>query len=211
MGATVKVTSSIEDNFEPNIINVSVWIEGKAESKEKAASAYNEAFSNVLNALEKAGVSKENVKTRYFRISPVWKKRRQTELYEYWSSLGFEEPCAEERFDAIWAALVSLGSGISSDFDYDLKDYEGAREHILRRAVDAGRKRAELLSDAAGCNLGAVVHIENGLRGGTDYGLDFAVATSGGSASLGESPVFNHETVSVECEVTLEYELVARA
>lgn len=41
MGATVKVTSSIEDNFEPNIINVSVWIEGKAESKEKAASAYN--------------------------------------------------------------------------------------------------------------------------------------------------------------------------
>lgn len=62
MSATVRVTSSIEDDLEPDVINVSVCIEGEAENKEQAAKAYNVALSSLLDALEEAGVRKEDVK-----------------------------------------------------------------------------------------------------------------------------------------------------
>lgn len=211
MSATVKVTSSIEDDLEPDVINVSVCIEGEAENKEQAAKAYNVALSSLLDALEEAGVRKEDVKSEYFRVFPVWKNQRRMGRYKYDSELSFKQPCTEERLDKVWSALASRGKGISFEFGYGLKDYEGAREAILRRAVDAGRKRAAFLADAAGCDLGNIVHIENDLRGSSYYGRSFSdAATGSGGSVLRESPVFNPESVSVSCEVTLEYELVAR-
>ncbi len=212
MEATVKVISSISDNFEPDIISVTVWIEGEADSKAEAARAYNKSLSSLLSALEKTGVKSEDVKNGSLDIRPIWRKQKKTGRYSYGSDLSFEVPCVEERFDAVWAALIGLGDSVTFDFDYGLKDYEGAREKIIRRTVDAGRKRAAVLADATGCDLGPIVHVENDLRGIACCDSGYAVAesmTASGSAK-DESPVFNPRPVNVSCEVTLEYALVAR-
>lgn len=211
MDATVAVTSSIMGSFDPDIICISMDLTGEAKSKELAAKAYNEALSSLLDALEKMGVKREGVKNGYLRISPVWKNRKGGGPYEYSSTVRFEEPCVKERLDAVWTAISGLGGGISCCFDYDLRDDEGARETILRRAIDAGKKRAALLADAAGCDLGQIIHIDNSLNGNAAYGT---VATGAPGERRGirmdASPVFNPEPVRVSCEVTLEYELVAR-
>lgn len=211
MDATVAVTSSIMGNFDPDIIRISVDLTGEAASKELAAAAYNEALSSLLDALEKMGVKRKGVKNGYLRISPVWKNRKGGGPHEYSSTVRFEEPCMKERLDAVWTAIAGLGGGISCCFDYDLKDNEEARETILRRAIDAGRKRAALLADAAGCDLGQIIHIDNSLQGNAAAGI---VATAAPdkrrSIRMDASPVFNPEPVRVSCEVTLEYELIVR-
>lgn len=209
MGATVKVTSCLEGDFEPDILCVSVELTGQANSKELAAKAYNEALSSLLDALESAGVKREAIRNGYLRISPVWRNRKGGGPHEYGSTLSFEEPCEKERLDAIWTAVIGLGGGISCSFGYDIKDYEGARETILRRAIDAGRKRAALLADAAGCDLGPIVHIDNSLRGSAVCGVACAPVEDR-NVRMDDSPIFNPRPVSVSCEVTLEYGLLAR-
>lgn len=221
MSATVKVNSSLSDDIAPDVINVSIAIEGVGNTKQDAIKEYNSRHDALLGSLVAAGVREEEITTSRLWLSSEWratsyrgkKTRRRTGRYEFAASVECSIPCEEGIYEKVWEAILALDfSGISTDLEYDLKDYEGARETIMRRAVAAGRKRAALLADAAGCDLGQVVHIENALRGNSYYDRDFA--TGGGATGNVpdelEVPTFSPSPVHVDCEITLEYELVPR-
>lgn len=218
MNATVKVGSSLSEEFDPDIINISISIEGVGDDKQGAVKEYNARYDALVGGLAAAGVPKEEITTSYLYLSPEWKDnyykktRQRTGRYEFSATMNFSIPCDEDFYERIWGAIIALDlKGISTDLDYGLKDYEGAREKIIRRAVEAGKRRATLLADATGCDLGQVVHIENDLRGNSCYGRDFAAGSApAGGPDESEAPVFNPSPVDVSCEVTLEYALVAR-
>lgn len=216
MQRTVKVDSSASEQFEPDVIEVSLYLSGTGPTKQASVRAYNEELAAVTDGAVAAGVPRDAIRTRYARLAPEWVedertgRYRRSGEYEFSATVVFRIPCEEEAYGRVWEMVMGLGFSVSADFDYDLGDYEVAREKILRRAIDAGRRRAEFLADAVGCDLGGVLTVENGLRQEADgyYG-----SIAGGSVSRPnepEAPVFDPEKVDVSCSVSLEYELVPR-
>lgn len=216
MQRTVRVGSSVSEKFEPDVIEVSLYLSGTGPTKQASISAYNGELAAVTEGAVSAGVPRDAVRTRYARLAPEWVEDERTGRwrrsgeYEFSATVGFDIPCDEEAYGRVWEMVMGLGFYVSTDFDYDLRDHEAAREKILRRAVSAGRRRAEVLADAVGCDLGDVVNVENGLRQEEDRYYDAIPAGSGSLSDEPEAPVFDPEKVDVSCSVSLEYELVPR-
>lgn len=167
----------------------------------------------MLAELAKVGVAQEEVKVSSVSISSYRKKRYQR--FDYNGRLAFDIPCTEEDFDAVWSVFTHLRSDAASPyFRYDLKDYEGARDRLVSRTVEMGRQRAETLAHAVGCELGPITSISNTLDADENYRIGYDGMAAGGGAPGGaggdDSPVFNPESITVSCEVTLVYELIAR-
>lgn len=211
MPPSVKVDSTISGTFEPDIVNISVLLEGEATTKREATRLYNEALTSLLDATAALGIPREEVRNSRLSIWSYRDKETDEELYEYWGHAYFNLPCEEELFNAAWKALTDLGNDVSINFDYGLKDYEQAKETLIRRAVDAGRRRASLLAEVTGCDLGTILHVENDLSGkaSDDWRVEESSSKSGASQEQ-DCPVFNPSPIEVRCEVSLEYELAPR-
>lgn len=217
MGATVKVASSLSDEFDPDIIDIRVSIEGVGDDKQGAVKAYNARHDFLVESLAAAGVSKDEVTTSYLYLSPEWeendyrKTRHRTGRYEFSASIEFSIPCEEDLYERVWGASSPSTSMASRPISTTASKITRAREMIIRRAVKAGRKRAASLADATDCDLSPVARIENGLRGDAYYRRDLAAGSApAGDAGDLEAPAFSPSPVSVNCEVTLEYELIPR-
>lgn len=217
MAPTVKVDSTYEEEFEPDVIHVRVHMEGYGPTKQEAADAYGEALDRLLAALEKAGIERDDVRGVSFSIWQPWGKKKKRP-FEYEAQQAFDVDCTEERFNAVWDALMGVEVGdragtINPRFSYALRDEEGARSKIVHRAVEIGRQRAVQLADAVGCDLGQIVSVQNGLDadGGYRAFSDGVMPSSTGSGMRdSQAPVFNPDAIDIDCSVCLEYELLPR-
>lgn len=211
MCSTVSVSSSYSEGFAPDVMRVEVTISGKTGSRQASASAFNRLRRDVIGALAGIGVSEGEVKSGYFGVSALRDDDGEfTGEFGYYGSLSFGTACAQERYDEVWAALVGVGPQVSFDCDYDLSDWEGAREQILRKTVEIGRRRAALLADAVGCDLGEIVSVSNDVRANEAYYDMAPVGARMMAASETEAPEFVPEPIDVRCSVELAYELAPR-
>lgn len=206
MTPTVKVDASVSDEFEPDIIEVSVYIEEEAATRQRAVNLYTSGLNAVLAAAESIGVPRDEVRTGNFSIWRYGATDDHPETYECHGDVSFQLPCDEEGHRRVWGAFLDMGPGISVDIDFSLKDREAARETIVGRAVEAGRRRAAALAAATGCELGGILHVENEVSRNLG-GMDYLARASGDDRRV---PVFNPTPIEVSCEVTLEYELIPR-
>lgn len=215
MCSTVSVSSSYSEGFAPDVMRVEVTISGKTGSRQASASAFNRLRRDVIGALASIGVGEGEVKSGYFGVSALRDDDGEfTGEFGYYGSLSFETACAQERYDEVWAALVGVGPQVSFDCDYDLSDWEGAREQILRKTVEIGRRRAALLADAVGCDLGEIASVRNDVRANEAY-YDMApvgarMMAASETEAEAEAPEFVPEPIDVRCSVELAYELVPR-
>ncbi len=206
MTPTVKVDASVSDEFEPDIIEVSVYIEEEATTRQGAVNLYTSGLNAVLAAAESIGVPRDEVRTGNFSIWRYGATDDHPETYECHGDLGFQLPCDEEGHRRVWGAFLDVAPGDSVDIDFSLKDREAAREAIVGRAVGAGRRRAAVLAAATGCELGGIIRVENDVSRNLG-GMDYLARASGNDRQV---PVFNPRPIEMSCEVVLEYELVPR-
>lgn len=205
--ATVVVDSSVTEGFEPDIIHVTIYLSGEANTRTKAADNYNKSLKSLYSSLEEVGISRDLIKNQYMDISNKYDNKKIVG-FEYYARYEFDIPSDNGHFRDVWRAVFNLGSAASASFSYDLKDHEGAREKILRKAVSLGHMRAENLADAVDCDLGEIVRVQNSLNGSDAYdGMVFREEPSGDGSV---APEFNPEKVEIECSVLLEYELKHR-
>lgn len=161
---TLFITGTGIVNVKPDRVKITLTISAEAKSAEDAIAETSEIYSNLLAQLQSTGVSREDVETLWFNISPV---------YDYYSdqppilrgyrvdhtllvTVVTEDPTQlGERGGLIIDLAVSSGVNLIQGVQFTAADeaLTGAEHGALANAVKDAQKRAQVITDSLGVKL----------------------------------------------------------
>ena len=149
----------------PDTAILSLGIEAQALTVAEAQAEATEAMNNVMDALEAAGIDKDDIQTQYFNIQEIsrWDSDKQQEYivgYRVTNTVTVKVREIEKAGDVIDAVVAAGGdltriNSISFTVDDPSDYYKDARKEAV---ADAAAK-AKQLADAAGVKLGKPTYI----------------------------------------------------
>lgn len=206
----------LEESFPPDVLNVVVSLGGDHESREECLQEYNETMRRLTEALVGAGIPHSEIKDGGFRLSPhvediyekddkedkFYVRKRDIRGYEYDADVFLHTNSDIELARRIWTALATFGDDVFFWLNFGLEDEEAAKETLLERAVEEGKRRAEILARAAGGRIAGVKSIKYEYR--SEGSRRHAIRRKTADSTI-EAPVFNPPDVGVECEVNMQW------
>lgn len=160
---TITVTGNGETAARPDIAMITIGVRSEGATAAAALSANNANMAATLKSLKDAGIADRDIQTSGLSINPQYnyeRNRSNPEVTGFVASntvnvrLRDLDKAGSVIDTAVRAGANSLG-GIQFGFD-DPKEME---QQALRNAVAAAKAKAELLTDAAGVDLGEVLTI----------------------------------------------------
>ena len=226
--ALVKIDANAEKEFVPDKIELTLSFSDELEETDECVAQYNKDLETVLAALESVGIDRTRVKQSGFKVYPkretAYKKieeddkERYYRAFEYISGYEYEGESSVDLdadpnvFGTAWLALLQAKGQFTFEFSYGLKDRAKAEAELLQEAVNQAKVRAEVLSAAAGAQLGSVHEISHSVRNAAlysysdDWAMECRECPSGAPDFM--TPNFNPEPISVSCSVSCAWRLV---
>jgi uncharacterized protein YggE len=143
----------------PDEAVVTLGVSTEASTAEQAMDANAEQMSDVVNALLDAGLSQDDLATASINLYPRWND----------SGTAVDGFTAEnqvtvtvgnlDRVGAIIDRAVAAGANLAGGITFKVSDTNEAADRALEEAVADARRKAEVLAEAGGAQLGAVVSI----------------------------------------------------
>ena len=201
-------------DFPADQLRVSIDLSGHFDDRSACTREYNLILTQVRDALTKIGIPADSIKNSDYTVSAHKKLlyvrqddryyHAATEIdgYDYSASISVNRDADSEEAKAIWIALCSCDNSVQFKLSYGLKDEEQLKATLLAEAVSEGRRRAEILANAAGAQLAGIHSIGYEYDGDCDYGLACACSPSAADDS---APDFNPEDVGIECRVNMQW------
>jgi uncharacterized protein len=160
----ITVSGSAEVRAAPDLAMITAGVETQDGSAADALEANDAAMTEVLAALEGAGVAPSDVQTSQFDLSPVRSPQSdQTESPEIVAYAAINMVTVRLRdvgaLGTVLDVLAEAGANRFYGIGFDIAD-EGAHLDAARGdAVADARRKAELYAEAAGVTLGPVLSI----------------------------------------------------
>ncbi len=184
-GATITVTGSAAVTLRADYARISVGVSTKAETVEEASKQNTAAIHTVIAALTEAGVKEEDIATSNYSVHAE---------YDY-SSFGGQKLSGYnvtnqltvilrdmEHIGATLDKATAAGANNIYNIEFLSTKADAAQDEATAYAVQDALRKAKLLAEAAGLNLGGIVSIEENSSGyyvtARTYAAKDAVATS---------------------------------
>ncbi len=168
MGRTIKVTGKGSISLRPDLIRLTMNLQGVQATYEKTMEKSAEEVNQLRNVFLGLGFTEKDLKTVSFHVNTkyesyqdenrVWKNR--FEGYEYHHSLKIEFAADNDLLGKVLYALAN--SSVTPEFQivYTIKDKEAAKNLLLGKAVADSKEKAKVLAEAAGVSLGSIQLID---------------------------------------------------
>jgi uncharacterized protein YggE len=170
-GATVTVQGSGIAEAVPDIVILNIGVEARAEQPQDAADAMAVDAAEVLAALIAHGVAKRDVQTQSINLQPVYETRdadRRSVIVGFVASNRYSVILRDlDLVGPVLGAVLEVGADRLEGLRFDISDPLPLLTQARQRAVEDAHLRAETYAKAAGLELGAVLHIQEG--GGGSY------------------------------------------
>lgn len=169
MERTIKVSGIGKISLKPDVTIISVDCRNKCASYKEAMDSASNEVRIFQDAIEKAGVGVDSLKTTEFKIDLCQKNVRDEkgnyykkyDGYEYYQSLVI-------RFDTdnrtLGKVLFHLSKTSLNNVEYDVrfgvKDTEKAKDMLLAEAIKDAKKKASIIAKEAGVTLGEIIDIQ---------------------------------------------------
>ena len=206
-GATITVTGSAEVTLKADYAQVSVGVSTTAKTVEEASKQNTAAIHAVIAALKEAGIKEEDIATSNYSVHAE---------YDY-SSFSSEQKLAGynvtnqlnviirdmDHIGAILDKATAAGANSIYNIQFLSTKADAAQDEATAYAVQDAMRRAKLLADAAGLQLGSIVSISDSVGG-------YSVAARSYKSSLAMGAVSNAilpDEASVSASVTIVFEL----
>ncbi|MCQ2427670.1 MAG: SIMPL domain-containing protein [Clostridia bacterium] len=165
---TLKVTGTGRLSIEPDLIVITVGINSVDPDYEKAMETSGAKLNSLKTALAGVGFGEKALKTADFRVDTENESicdengRYRTVFagYRVYHGLRLEFDFDSERLAAALSAIAGCMSEPNLGISFTVKDREGVYETLLENAARNARRKAEVLAEASGVVLGALVGIE---------------------------------------------------
>jgi uncharacterized protein len=155
-GITVNASGKVE--AAPDRASLELGVETQASNAKEALGQNAERLRRVIDALRKAGVSKDDLRTSHVSL---WPQRdsdgRSITGYSAQNTVSVELDVAKAG-DAIDAA-VAAGANVVGGPSMSVGDRDALYRKALKDAVEAARAKAEAIADAAGVKVGRVTAV----------------------------------------------------
>lgn len=163
MSRTITVSATGRVSAEPDIVRLQAGLTTEAATARKALSENNRIMRDLLDELEGAGIAEDDVQTSNFNVSPRYTRPERGGTarisgYQVSNQVTVTVRKIESAGD-ILDALVQLGTNQMSGMSFEVSNADELKDKARTRAMKAARRRAELLADAAGADIGEVIAI----------------------------------------------------
>lgn len=160
----IVVTGDASAEAAPDRASFTAGVQAEARGARDALTAASTAMTQVLAALEAAGVAKADLQTSELSVDPVWDDgdggQRQPQVRGYMAS---NLVTVRSRDLAALGALIDAASEAGANrfmgLSFALADPAAQEAEARAAAVAEARARAEQLASAAGVRLGPVLSI----------------------------------------------------
>lgn len=216
-GKTITVAGKGVVSVEPDTAVMDFTIETEGSNAIQAQSKNSAIFNTVSDALEKAGISKDNIKTSWYYVYPKYKydDDGNETLIGYEASNTFDVTTTDKEnvgkyIDIALKAGVTQNGGVTFKISQPEKYYSEA----LADSIQNARLSAETIAKSLGTTLGSPVSVTE-LGDGNAYNanannskLDVAAGrgSSDASNSIGSGYVdIGYDKIDVTANVTVVY------
>ena len=203
-GATITVTGSAVVTLEADYARISVGVSTKAKTVEEASLENTACIHAVIAALKEAGVAEEDIATSNYYVNA-----------EYDYSLGGQRQTGynvTNQLTVIIRDMAHIGATLDKataaganniyNIEFLSTQADKAQDEATSHAVQDAMRKAQLLADAAGLELGGILSLTESTGGvyvtARNYAFKDAVATS--------NSILPDDT-SVSASVTIVFEL----
>jgi uncharacterized protein YggE len=123
-------------------ITISVSLVTKPDILEDAIAEYDDRYQELLDIVEEAGLSQDQVQISYLNIQPVFYGSSQSEGFNTYTQVVVRTD--PENIEAITGAVQELGDAYIENVFLSLSDsaIDSARQELNRQAMDAAEDRA---------------------------------------------------------------------
>lgn len=206
----ITVTGKEEVKVVPDMAEIIFAVRTEAESAEACQQQNAETLNQTVETLQAMGVKENSIQTSSYGMSPRydWSSNRQTLIgYEMETTLTVSDiPIAD--VGSILSKSVESGINQINSVSYFASKYDESYEEALKLAVEAARKKAEVLAEAGGRTLGDVIAVQefgyDPVSRYTDSGM--RSANSKVEAMAADMAAMPGE-IQVEAQVTVDFAL----
>ena len=206
---TISVVGEANLDIDPDKAEMYIQIETRGKEANNAQSLNAERSDSAMNALKKAGISKEDIETDYFNLRPEydWSKDKR-ELIGYVAEHTLRVTTTDtEEVGTYLDAAINAGANEIQRIDFGLsreKEKEVYSEALVR-ASSLAEGKATSIASSLGVRLGDIISVSESSASYNPYRFyDYAEADFGvASVSSKIAP----EEVTVNGRVTLVFEI----
>lgn len=205
---TINVTGQGVVYASPDIAYITLGVVTENKDAKVAQQDNAKAMDKVIAMIKSAGVKSEDIKTMNYSIYPK---------YDYNQTSGVSQIIGYQVTNSVQVTVRDLsktgtildlaadsGSNVSSGISFGLSDNEKFYNEALKKAVEAGKKRAQTMAGALGVTLKSPITVteSGGFTPPIMYGGYDMVAKAEGAPS---TPV-QSGTLEIRANVSIVYE-----
>lgn len=217
MEKLVNIAITLTKSFPADRLRVNISLSGHHDERTDCTREYNRVLAEVRDALTGIGIPDDEIKNGDFRVSTHWKTLYKKDGasfyvhdnvpdgYDYHAQISVVRDADAEEAKAIWRVLSACDDAVHFSLDYGLKDEEELRSTLLADAVREGRRRAEILAEAADAKVVGIQSIDYGYEGGALFRNAYGEC----KAMMDEAPEFNPDDIAVSCNVRMQWSMEA--
>jgi uncharacterized protein YggE len=157
--STISVTGQAKIATTPNVASFSVGITTVGTSVDLARTENERIMGRVIDSLIAQGIDRKKITTSQFSLQPLYNNESRDNGAQ--SISGYR---LQNNVTVVVEELPTLGTLIDSAFQaganqfyglrFGLKNDNGIKDELLRKAVQDGRRKAQIIADALGVTLG---------------------------------------------------------
>lgn len=159
---SITVNSSEKVTVVPDIAEIVYSVRTEAKEAADCQQQNSAAVSQVIGLLTSLNVSETSIKTSDYRMNPVYdysNNRSRVVGYEALTSLTVSD-LPIDGLEQLLSQSVSTGVNTIQSITYKASRYDESYQAALAAAVKTARQKAQVLADAAGCQVGPVINIK---------------------------------------------------
>ncbi len=168
MEKTIKVTGKGTVFVKPDLIRLSMRLEGVCEKYEEALRQSSEQTEQLKLCFEKVGFLKADLKTLSFHINTEYENYRDKKNewkkkfagYKFIHEMKIEFEADNQLLGKVLYAMSHCQAKPEFQITYTIKNEEDAKNMLLKRAVEDSKKKAKILAEAAEITLGNIICID---------------------------------------------------
>jgi uncharacterized protein YggE len=158
----VTVTGEASMTVKPDIAYTNAGVATEAKTPREAAEANARIMTAVIAALKQAGIAETDIGTTRFAIAPIYAPRERSEQRVTGFRVSNQVRAAVRDISKVGEVLdklVAAGATDISGVNFTVSNASKLLDQARAAAVADARRKAELLAQAAGAQVGRAVNI----------------------------------------------------
>ena len=152
--ATIKAT--------PDIATVEIGVQTFDEDVEEAVAENNEKADDIIAAMRQQGVAEKDIQTSRFNIYPQrdYQNNRPDKIIGFQVNNTVSATVRDlDTIGKVLQATIDAGANNINGLNFSLDDPTSLRDEARAKAIKDARRRADIMAEAAGIQVGNVISI----------------------------------------------------